>query len=224
MVAFDPSGDFAEIVDGLEEVTLTYRDGSSTQVTIAHAHRREISWREAEASGGDVRAGDTVWHWPQSESAMMPPLGSTISDDDGNVFTILDIAPSHQCLGKFVARTRDLVYEARLDTLVTIQSASYAKDSHGVAVPVWSDVYVDVRAKIQPQQYTPEIERDADEVEQVVRIVLADDPAIMPGADYRVIGPDLGMYHVLRYEQPERIDVLPVLVCERIGTSSSSGD
>jgi len=218
---FDPSTDFADVVDGLEAVTLTYRDGSSTEVEVTNALRRQIDWKEAEASGGDARAGDTVWHWPISEAATLAPLGSTITDSDGNVFTILEVAPSHQVLGKYAARTRDLVHEARLDTLVTIQVATYTKDDDGVAVPTWADAYTEVRAKVQPWQYTPEVEHDADEIERLVRIVLAADLAVVPGANYRVVDSDGEVYHVIRYEQPARIDVLPVLVCERTGSSSS---
>jgi len=218
-VTFDPSGDFADIVDGLEEVTLTYRGGIS--ITLSNGHRREVNWHEIEASGGDVRAGDTIWRWPESESPTQPKLGSYLTDSDGNVFVILELAPSHQCLGQYVARTRDLVHEAALDTLVTIQQASYAKDDDGVAVPTWADAYTSVRAKVQPVTYTPEVEHDADDVERTVRIILESALSIVPGADYRVIDSDSNVYHVQRYEQPASIDVLPVLVCERTGTSGS---
>jgi head-tail adaptor len=219
MVTFDPSADFADVVDGLESVTLAYREGSS--VTVANAHRREVNWHEIEASGGDVRGGDTIWHWPQSESASQPPLGSTITDSDGNVFTILEISPSHQCLAKWVARGRDLVHEARLDTLVTIQSATFAKDADGVAVASWADAYASVRARVQPVSYTAEVEHDADEVERMVRIILESALSIVPGADYRVIDNNGNVYSVIRYEQPASIDVLPVLVCERTGSSGA---
>ena len=215
------SGDFAKVVDGLEAVTLTYRDGSSTEVAVTHAHRREIGWREAERSGGDAKAGDTVWRWPASEAATLAPLGSTITDSDGTVHTILEVGESHQVLGQYRARTRDLAHEARLDTLVTVQSATYAKDADGVAVPTWADAYTSVRAKVQPEQHAAEVEHGADEVERMVRIVLAADLAIVPGADYRVVDSDGEVYTVVRYEQTERIDVLPVLVCERTGTSGA---
>lgn len=220
MVDFDPSTDFAQIVDGLEAVTLAYRNGSS--VTVTNAHRREVNWHEIEASGGDVRAGDTVWHWPQSESASQPPIGSTITDSDGNVFTILDIAPSHQVLGKWVARARDLVHEARLDTLVTIQRATtYTKSADGVAVPTWATVYASVRARVQFADQTPEVQHDGDETHWGVRIILESAIEFVPSAMYRVIDYYGNVYHVEGYEQANRVDVLPVLVCERTGSSSS---
>lgn len=217
----DFAADFADVVNGLETVTLAYRNGSS--VTINHAHRRAVTWKEIEASGGDVRAGDTVWQWPQSESAAQPPLGSTLTDSAGDVWTILGINPSHQITAKWTAVCRQLAVEERLDTLVTIQVATYTKDDWGVAVPTWADAYTDVRARVQPVTQTPDVAHDADEVEQLVRIMLESDLVIVPGADYRVIDSDLEIYQVVRYEQAERIDALPVLVCERTGTSSSSG-
>jgi head-tail adaptor len=112
--------------------------------------------------------------------------------------------------------------EARLDTLVTIQSATYAKDADGVAVPTWSDAYTSVRAKVQPITQTPEVEHDADETEQTVRIILESDLAFVPAADYRVVDSDEEIYMVRSYERPERIDTLPVLICERVGTSSGT--
>ena len=222
-MSFDPSGDFASIVDGLEAVTLSV-SGLADQ-SILNAHRNQVSTAEVEASNGQTKQGDTIWQWPLSETPTQPVLGSTIVDGDGDTWTIL-IVNEQVLASKWQATCRDLAVEANLNTLVTIQSATYAKGEHGDAVPTWADAYTSVRARVQEIDQTTEVEHDADETAKRYRIILAADLSIdTVGADYRVIDADDEIYSIVSYEQPARIDVLPVLVVERTGTytSSSSG-
>lgn len=207
-------------MDGLEAVTLSV-SGIADQ-SILNAHRNQLMRAEAEAADGDVRQGDTIWQWPKSETPTRPPLGSTITDGDGNVGTILRL--NEQVLGsKWEAITVNLAVEAKLDTLITIQVATYSKAAGGEAIATWTDLYTAVRAKVQPVTHTPEVEHDRDETRHEFRIILGADLAIdAVSRKYRVIDSALASYAITDYQQPGRIDELPVLLCERVGSISSS--
>jgi len=159
-MSFDPTTDFEDIVDGLEAVTLSV-SGLDDQA-ISNAHRNQVSSAEVEISNGQVRQDDTIWQWPASESPTRPLLGSTITDADGDVWTILSI--HEQVMGtKWSAVCRKLDVEDTESTLITIQSAAYSKGTHGELEATWSDAYTEVRARVQPLDQTPEVEHDADE-------------------------------------------------------------
>ncbi len=220
MVDFDPSGDFAEIVDGLEAATLSV-SGIADQ-DLLNCHRNQVTNMEVEASNGQVRKGDTIWQWPSAESPTRPVLGSTLTDGAGRVWTIQEV--HYQVLSaKWSAVCRELGVEATDDTLITIQLATYAKGVHGALVPTWADAYADVRAQVQPITQTTEVEHDQDETKELYRIILATDLAFSTvGADYRVIDADSQIYSIVSYERPSRIDTFPVIVAERTGVVASS--
>lgn len=220
-MSFDPSADFADVVDGLEAATLTYR-GSGVTAALLHSHRNQIRERELEAAGGDAKLGDVIWQWPVSESSTWPELGSTLTDGDGDVWTILTL-DKQVMRSKWSALCRNLAVEARLDTLITIQQATYTKGIGGALVATWADVYASVRARVQLITQRPEVEHDADETEETYRIILESDLSIDTiGADYRVIDSDGEVYAVTSYERSERIDTLPALEAVRTGTAGSS--
>lgn len=215
--AFDPSTDFETVVDGLEAATLQVA-GQADQ-PVDNAHRNQVREQEADASAGDVKLGDTIWQWPVAETPARPPLGSALVDGQGNRWTILRL--DEQVLGsKWSATCRDLAVEARLDTLVTIQRAAYAKDAAGEAIPTWSDLHTGVRAKVQPTSQTPEVEADADVTDRQYEIILADDLAVVPGGDTRIVDSQDRVYRIDDYRRPERIDVLPVVAVTRIDAAS----
>lgn len=219
-MSFDPSGDFADVVDGLEAVTLSV-SGIADQ-DILKAKRFQVTNTEVEASNGQVRQGDSVWQWPASETPTRAILGSTITDGDGRVWTIIQI--HKQVLSsKWSVVCRELAIEETAATLITIQIATYVKDVHGAQVASWADLFTSVRAHVQPIEQTTEIEHDADETEELYRIILSEELAITTlTAQYRVIDADGAIYSVLKYERLSRIDTLPVIVAERTGTQSSS--
>ncbi len=219
-MTFDPSSDFGDIVDGLEAVTLSV-SGIDDQA-IVRAHRNQVTNQQVEASNGQTRQGDTIWQWAISETPTRPILGSTITDGDSEVWTILQIA-EQVLASKWSATCRDLAVEANLDTLITIQQATYAKSDAGAAVPTWADVYTDVRARVQPVDQLPELDHDRDETERRYRVILASDLAISTvGADWRVVDADGDIYAIEKYERAERIDTLPALDVLFISESSSS--
>ena len=94
-LTFDPSDDFADVVDGLETVTLKRR-GSSDDVTVAGALRRGVTVREARVRNrydtwkyvsGDGRstASDLVWHLPAAGLSDPPLPGDHNQRRSGNL-------------------------------------------------------------------------------------------------------------------------------------------
>jgi hypothetical protein len=88
---FDPSGDLANVVDGLEAVSVTRR-GSSASAVVDHALRQAVKTREAQRSQGRYTAGDVVWHLPTAELAEPPRPGDILVDAGGHRWTVLEVA------------------------------------------------------------------------------------------------------------------------------------
>jgi len=217
MAPLSISDDFASIVDGLEEVTLVV--AGRADVAVTSAHRNQLAMDDPDQAAGEVRRGSTVWQWPLSETPERPPLGSVIVDDAGNRHTILELA--EQVLGsKYSAVTVNLAVKAGLDNLVVIEQATYAKDSHGEAVPTWETIVEDVQARVQPISQQTAIEHGQDATEASCEILLADDLSglsIDPvGADYRVTDAAGDVYRLDQYVRPERLDALPKLLVRRV--------
>jgi len=212
-MAFDPSNDFAAIVDGLEAVTLEVRGRDDQAIT--NAHRGQHDRREAEPSDGQVLAAATIWQWPSDESER-PPLGSVIVDGDGQRYTIIELA--EQVLGaKYSATCRRLSIEAGLDTTVTIEQAAWTKSTAGEAVATWATLLAGQRARVQPVAQTTEIEHDARETNQRYDVILEREPPESVLAKFtsgvRVRDAEGSTYRVERYVAAERIDRLPKLEC-----------
>lgn len=213
-MTLDISADFASVVDGLEAVTLAVRGGDSQAIT--HAHRNQHRRREADPAGGQAVAAVTTWQWPMSESDR-PPLGSVIVDAAGERYTIVGLA-EQVLASKYSADCRRLSVEAGIDTWINLARAGYAKNTSGEAVATWQPVATGLRAKVQPVAHVAEAEHEADETQQQYAVILERDLPTeidVAGVDLRVTDVRGGTYRVLRYEQPERIDVLPRLVCAK---------
>lgn len=201
MPIFDPSTDFATVVDGLALVTLRARDGSETPV--AHALRRAVTVREAAASDGKYTASDVVFHLSAAETGR-PELGSLIVDALGQ-WTILEVAL--ETLGaRWRCICRDLAISAGLDTLVTIQKASYTKGAGGALEPIWSDLYTNERAKIQPVSAERLIDHQA--VGQTEQALVFFTWPLPLTPQHRIVGPDGTTYRFLSWEDAQRIDAL----------------
>jgi len=213
-VTFDPSTDFETVGDGLEIVTLQVY-GEDDQ-TIEHAHRNQVTMKEAAASNGLARQGDTIWQWPLAETPTRPPLGSVIVDGKGDRWTILGI--DEQLLGsKWSATCRNLAVEAQLDTLVTIQAASCSKDDAGEAIPSWGDLITDVRARVQPVAAAPDVDGDQNITDLKYEIILEQDWwSLLSGYTLRIVDAGGTVYRVDDYRRPERIDALPVVLATKL--------
>ena len=85
----DIATDFAQIVDGLEEVTLRRRDSNAT-VSVLTARRQQMRTREAEPSSGTVVEANAEWHLTLAEDAA-PQVGDVVLDGADHRWTILEV-------------------------------------------------------------------------------------------------------------------------------------
>src|SRR5436190_842400 len=88
-LAWNPSDDFLEAADGLEEVTFATASGATT--AVSGALRLRITEQEAVASGGRYARRDVRWHLPAAQVASPPLVGATITDGQGQTWTIFEV-------------------------------------------------------------------------------------------------------------------------------------
>ncbi len=146
-VGFDPSTDFEDITDGLEAVTLDRR-GSSDNVSVTSALRRNLSTSEILASDGKLQSGDTRWHLPGAEVTTTPRIGDSIEPSDGTRHQILEVR-FDTLSNRWRCVTRDLRIAYGLDDTVSIQKATYAKGDGGAQEATWTTYVAGVRARVQ---------------------------------------------------------------------------
>lgn len=140
-LALDIAGNFAAITDNLKSVAV---DGNTVQACL----RREVSTKEALASGGKYLLSDTVFHLDRAEQADRPAIGGQITDDDG-VWTILTVQ-WQTFVNRWRCVCRQLFIDGTLDqNKVTIQTASFTKGATGAQEPTWADAETDVVARVQ---------------------------------------------------------------------------
>jgi len=205
--ATDIQDDFAAIVDGLTAVTIVSRDATETEVE--HCLRRAVNHREAAASDGKYTTDDVVFHFP-TEEAERPELGAVIRDEDGD-WTVLEVAK--QTLNhRYRCVCRNLVIVAGLDTLVTIQAATFAKGPTGALEPTWSNVATDVLAKIQIESAERDVQHNAKDTPQKATVYFASQQVLT--TNNRIVGPDDTIYKVVSWSDADRIDRLFAVQCE----------
>jgi hypothetical protein len=209
---FDPGGDFLDVVDGFQPVTLV-RPGSSATTAVEHALRRAIRTREAQASQGQYTSGDVIWQIPAAEAPEAPRLGDAIVDASGRRWTILNVRAATRD-SRWRCITRDLAIAHRLDEAIRIERATYAKGPSGAEEPTWRLWKSGVRARIQP--VGAEVQRRHERTAAVTayRIFVAEDPELDPHC--RVRGPDGTVYRVIGFHKAERIDALAQIDAERV--------
>jgi head-tail adaptor len=217
----DLADDFATYTDNVEPVTLLLRvhaeDSIQPQYAITHAHRNQISSSEHVPAGGDVKQGDILWQFPVAESVSTDTdlLGSTITDEDGEIHTILS-ASLQVFKTKWEVRTRNLTVASGLNTTVIIAVCnSYKHSSTGEAIEAWTTLYDDIKAKIQPESAEAVVEHSADETKRTYRITLQLDLTIIIGGNYRIQDQNGVIYNVKSYHSSELIDQLPYVIAMR---------
>lgn len=153
----DLSGDLL-LVDGLQPVSIRLA-GEAFDRPVPDALRRDVSVREVAASNGDYRLGDTRWHLPTCEFCREILPGTTITDGDGTVWTVLTVGK--QTLStRWACTARAIEITAGLSQTISIERMVLGKGEHGQQViESWSPLYAGVRAKIQPQSTDMEGER-----------------------------------------------------------------
>ena len=208
-LATDIAGDFEALTDDLKAVTLVKRD--ATEVAITKALRRAISHREAANSDGKYISGDVRFHFATSQVAARPELGAYIEDDDGN-WRILEVG-TETLNNRYACVCRNLAIVNELNTILTLQSATYAKGSGGAQEPTWANVSTTIRGKVQVASADRETTHDTKQLPRLATIYL-ETQILAVNTNYRFLGPDGTIYKVLGWDGPDRSDALFSVRCE----------
>ena len=220
---FDPTDDFATVLDGLETVTLLRRGTSPGDgETIAHALRRAVVTGEATivnrgdvnksvASDGQQTAADVVWHLPVAEVVVAPRLGDVILDGQQQRWTILEVKCT--MLGtRWRCTARNVAVAFGLDDTITVLKATYVKGTCGAAEPVWRAWRTGVRARIQPLENKIVAGADARSTVRRYRIFLEEDVDLDHTCS--ILAPDGTVYTITAAAGAERIGQLQVIDAE----------
>ncbi len=203
---FDPAGDFAQVVDGAGEVTLT-RPGAPETANIDAALRRVVTTREAAASGGKYTTSDVVWLLNPPDGAMTPEVGDRIVEPGGLHWTILT-AQRDGAGSRWRCHARRLAIENGPAELVTVQRATWTKGAAGALRANWSDLWAGVPARIQPIAAAP-VDDHARRTLRVTHHVYFSVSVDLAESD-RLVALDGRRFLVVGFEKPERIDELLV--------------
>ncbi len=210
-VVLNVQGDFSDIVDGLEVVTLRRR-GSSTTIPVAKAWRFSSKTEDPESANGATVRNDVQWQFEWDESNGEPRLGDTILDANNQCWTILTIEQlrtktRYRCL------TRNLAVTHGLDQRVDIQQAVWEDLGSGPEITSWRTVQAAVPARIQPDRLTVDNLASPATSTATYRIILEE--TLELDHDHRFVDTKGTVYQLLEFKQAERIDVLPVAMVEK---------
>src|SRR5262245_4659255 len=146
-LSWNPQADFLEAADGLEAVTIAAARGATT--AVSGALRLRITEQEVAASGGRYTRRDVRWHLPAAQLASAPRIGATITDSQGQTWTVHQVDHDTRS-SRWRCWCRSLPLASDLPDRVHIQQASWSKDDHGALVPTWSNWKTDLPARVQP--------------------------------------------------------------------------
>ena len=212
-IDFDPTDDFADVVDATESVTLKRR-GTSSATAIAAALRRAVDTHQASArnlyntwkkpaSAGHLTACDVIWHLPKEQLSEAPRLGDLIVDADNARWTILDVRLA-TLKTRWQCFARNLAVVHGLDDTLTILKATYTKGSGGAAEPAWNVWRTGVRARIQPAKAAVDVENQTRRSTRRFQIFVEEDVAL--DHNHRIQGPDGTVYRIRGTTGAQRID------------------
>lgn len=212
--------------DGVQVVTHTAGrlGGGGTETAVSLAKRRALTYKELAASGGAYTGLDRVWLIPAAvlSAGFTIRPGDAITDASSVAWTVLEAT-----LGKFgqtwKLTCRDLVLVNALTYLIDIERAQLLQDAAGGTVRRWPGqggtvAYSQLRASVQPVEAAPADERGVRaglakyEVTVERQVALAFDRDRVKWTD------TTGQPHYLDItglRNPNRIDELPVLTCEK---------
>lgn len=210
--------DFATYVDFLETATLTLRGSGAVHVLTA-AHHNQVRAESHLVQNGLAKQGDAVWHFPVSQSAAVIPLGSTLRDAAGDLWTILG-AHLQVAGSKWEVLTRNLNVENQLDTVALVQRSTPTKSAAGELLDAWTTTAAH-RAAFHHDQDELEVDRHADDARRTFTVVLETALAFAPTAQYRIVDAEGNVYRILSYTQPDDISALPFLRVELTGTTTA---
>jgi hypothetical protein len=211
-LSFDPSGDFANVVDGLEPVTLL-RPGSSSTASVDGAMRAAVCTAEARASDGKVTAGDVVWHLPAAELDAPPGPGDVIVDAAGGRWTVLAVRLA-TAGSRWRCACRNLAVAGGLDQYVDIEQATYAKGEHGAEQTAWRPWRTGVAARIQPVRAVARDEHQRQVTTAEFVVYLAGPLAI--DHTHRIKSPDGTIYRIIATRRAGQIAALTEIDVVRV--------
>jgi len=210
-VQLNATGDFAQVTDGLESVTLRRRDTAAT-VAVSAARRNEVVTGEAEPSGGSAHQSDAVWHLQLPTGEGPPELGDVVIDGAGQRWTTLQVV-SLLMAGRFKCVTRELSVAFGCVNRVDIQRAVWGDLGSGPVIVDWDYAYTALPAKIQPESIVVDETVTPTATNSLFQIVLGEQISLEP--DDRFVAEDGSIYTLLSLEQAERIDALPIAKVRR---------
>lgn len=193
--------DFAQVVDGLEPVSLRRRDGL-TSIAVLAARRLSALSREAEPSGGRVTEANAEWHLQLAEDVALQ-VGDVVIDENERRWTILS-AEELPLLGRWKCSTRELRIAYGCGERVDLERPIWS-DAETPEIVGWSHVFTALPVRIQPIEVALDNENTG---ESVFRIILGESIALEPHD--RFVAGDGSIYLLRSYQQAERIDALPV--------------
>ncbi len=211
-VELDPSGEFAQWADGLENVTLRRRDSGET-VAITVALRRDVVAQEAELSGGAALQTDEVWHLQLPAGESPPELGDVVIDARDHHWTIQQ-TEELPLLGRWKCAARELRVAFGCVDHVDVQRAVWDDLGNGPEIVGWSYVYTALPVKIQPEETLVSDTSIAPTSTLRFHIILGEAFPLEP--DDRFVAADGAIYRLESIEQADRIDVLPIAKVVRV--------
>ena len=207
-LTLDITGDFS-IVDNLETVTVTAKNNSDESVDSCFS--TPIRTREIAASNGRYTAGDVRFHVPVDNTTAPPAVVIVPPTSGGEVYTILDVDNAGMS-GIYKCGSRLLDIYNELNTLITVQVATWSKNANGVQAATWANEATSIRAKIQPATEQIETDEGARGVKKRFTIFLEAERTL--DHDRRIVGPDSSIYKILAYQGRDRLDQLPSVLVE----------
>ena len=208
----EPSNEFAQWADGLENVTLRRRDSGET-VAIAVALRRDVLAQEAEPSGGAAGQSDAVWHLQTPAGEAPPELGDVVIDAGDRHWTIQQIEEL-TLLGRWKCAARELRVAFGCVDRVDVQRAVWNDIGNGPEIVSWSYVYTALPVRIQPDETVVSDTSNAPTSTLRFQIILGEPFPLQP--DDRFVDVDGSIYRLESLQQADRIDVLPIARVVRV--------
>jgi hypothetical protein len=211
-VELDPSDEFAQWADGLENVTLRRREHGET-VSIAAALRRDVLAREAEPSGGAAIQSDAVWHLQIPEGELPPQLGDAVIDA-GDFHWTIQQTEELPLLGRWKCTARELRVALGCDDHVDVQRAEWDDLGSGPEIVSWDYVYTALPVRIQPDEIVLSDTTATPTSTLRFKIILGEPFPLQ--SDDRFVAADGAIYRLESIEQAARIDMLPIARVVRV--------
>jgi hypothetical protein len=205
--------DDMQYLDGLQALVL--KVPGSPDVELLSVLDEPVTWKEMEASNGQVKQGDRLFVWPRVESDE-PPLGAVLLDSNNVAWKVLAVLYK-DLVETWEVGCRNLSIVASLDNQATVFRAMYTHADGGDAKPHWRTEASNVPARFQPHAEDAQIFLDAEYSKLAYRVIFAYPvPIELAGGEYRIKDSQGYYYRVVEYVNTERIDTLPVAIAVRV--------